>query len=128
MKVLKTVCQLHAIYLLIFSLNYFISPNIFPNHNNNSAIMKAFYLQIVLLAIVFLISAYYKKIGFRITLLAIGSALVLSFIDISYALEGKIEFYFLTDALIQVIIIVSWIVGYLRFARYKERVRKFSYV
>ena len=68
---------------------------------------------VLVLAIgVALISAR-KNPQLPIVLLAINSALGLAAIDIVYVFDGTISWIYLTDAIIEILLVIAWLSGYL---------------
>lgn len=66
---------------------------------------------VVVIGAVLLVAARTRRLGGEIMLLAVGSALALTAIDVIYVSRGTILPIYLLDAAAEVVLVIGWLVG-----------------
>lgn len=116
-SVLRIICRLQAIYFIITGLWGILHIESFmavTGPKFDIWLVKTVSALIIPIGISLLVAAQKKSIGNEILILAVGSALGLTIIDVYYVFIDRISSVYLLDAVLEVIIILLWIIGWVK--------------
>lgn len=113
--ILLKICRIQSIYFILTGLWGILHIESFiavTGPKFDVWLVKTVSVLIIPIGISLLVAAQKKIIGSEIFILAVGSALGLTIIDIYYVLIDRISSIYLLDAAVEIIIIFLWIIGW----------------
>ena len=109
------ICRFQAMYFMVTGLWGIIHIESFmavTGPKTDVWLVKTVSVLIIPIGVSLWVAAQKKRIGSETLLLAVGTALGLTIIDVYYSLNGRIRDVYLLDAVVEVIIIIMWFLGW----------------